>query len=508
MPYDATMARARLARGRREGGMEVHGEVRDDDDGRARGGRALAHRAEEARVALGLLRGEAARRVLEEHEHPHAGLVGQGLGTTARHRGIVEAGPGQIQRIRHVGEVGKQLLDTVGAGDDGGQLESGSLRDVQGEGDLATGRTQHADAARLRPRGEAGTEGGHLDQLVEGADAHHARRAPALRAPALHHDDGLAESGGSSRGGHEALRLPELLEEADDHAHVVVVDEVVDVLGRGGCRLVARRDEVAEADVAAGIQEGDADGAALHHRGHAAPRGVVGDGGAPGGGAAREVDEAETVRPTHGQVVCPCNGGELGLGAHSVGSRLAETAREDRCAARAALRRCAHGFHYRGLGHRDEDEVDGLADGVEGRISPPAEELGPARRDEVHGAWIVEALQGEPRVEPGPHLLGGADDGDGGWAQQPGHAHGSTSLAAHAALMGRSEMEAESGEPRIARRFRLVPPLQEDLETVGRRSDEPGQELVERGGIGVLDDVELHSFSTPSRAGCVKPSRG
>jgi hypothetical protein len=24
----------------------------------------------------------------------------------------------------------------------------------------------------------------------------------------------------------------------------------------------------------------------------------------------------------------------------------------------------------------------------------------------------------------------------------------------------------------------------------------------------VLDDVELHSFSTPSRAGCVKPSRG
>src|SRR5262249_3282924 len=69
------------------------------------------------------------------------------------------------------------LLDTLGAGDDGRKLESGGLRDVEGEGDLATRRTQHADAARLRPRGEAGTEGGHLDPLVEGADAHHARRS-------------------------------------------------------------------------------------------------------------------------------------------------------------------------------------------------------------------------------------------------------------------------------------------------------------------------------------------
>src|SRR5262252_8572006 len=92
----------------------------------------------------------------------------------------------------------------------------------------------------------------------------------------------------------------------------------------------------------------------------------------------------------------------------------------------------------RRLGHRDEHEIDGLADGVEARKGSPAEELGPARRDEVHGAGIAEALQREPRVEPGADLLGGADDGDGRRAQQPGHAHRSTSLGSRASLMRRS----------------------------------------------------------------------
>src|SRR5262245_66442012 len=54
-----------------------------------------------------------------------------------------------------------------------------------------------------------------------------------------------------------------------------------------------------------------------------------------GGGAAREVDEAEAVRPAHGEVVRPRDGHELRLGAHALGSRLAEAAREDSRAAHA-----------------------------------------------------------------------------------------------------------------------------------------------------------------------------
>ena len=239
--------------------------------------------------------------------------------------GSYEAGPGQVERVADVGEIGKERLEPWRAVADGRQLETRGVGDVERQGDLAPRRAQHGHPSRARPHGEPGAERGHLDQLVERAHPDHARRAEggiadlvaarhgagmrhhrlasALGAPALHHDDGLAEDGRPSRGSHEALGMAELLEESDDDPHVVVVHQVVDVVGRGGGRLVARRDEVAQADVAAGIQERDADGAALHDGRHPALRDVVRHRRAPRGGAARKVEEAEAIRPAHRHAV-------------------------------------------------------------------------------------------------------------------------------------------------------------------------------------------------------------
>jgi hypothetical protein len=206
--------------------------------------------------------------------------------------------------------------------------------------------------------------------------------------------------------------MAELLEEPDDHPHVVVVDQVVDVVGGGGGRLVARGDEVAQADVAAGIQERDADGAALDNRRHASGREVIGDGRAPPGGAAREVDEAETVRPAHRHAVGAGDGDELTLGPHAVRARFCEAARENHRSSRALESRGANRVYHRGLRHGDEHRVDGVGDGVEGRIRPPAEELSATGGDEVHHARVANPLESEPGIESGADLVGGAHDRD------------------------------------------------------------------------------------------------
>ena len=87
--------------------MEIHGEIRDDHERGVRGGRALAHGAHEARVPLGLLGCQPARGVLQQDQHADAGLGRQGLRALPRDGGIVEAGPGQVERVADVGEIGE-----------------------------------------------------------------------------------------------------------------------------------------------------------------------------------------------------------------------------------------------------------------------------------------------------------------------------------------------------------------------------------------------------------------
>ena len=246
--------------------------------------------------------------------------------------------------------------------------------------------------------------------------------------------------------------MAELLEEPDDHPHVVVVDQVVDVVGGGGGRLVARGDEVAQADVPSRIQERDADGAALHHRRHASGREMIRDGSAPRGGAAGEVDEAEAVRPAHRHAVGTGDGGELALGAHAVRARFPEAAREHHRASRAFESGRANRIHHRGLRHGDEHRVDGIGNRVEGRIRPPAEELGPAGRDEVNHACVADPLEGEPGIESGADLVGSTHDGDRCRAEEPGDAHWSENLGSRFSRKARGP-SAASGCAKTSRQI-------------------------------------------------------
>ena len=70
----------------------------------------------------------------------------------------------------------------------------------------------------------------------------------ALAAPDLQHHDRLAERGGAVERGDEALRLSDRLDKAADHRGARVLDQIFEVIGRGEHRLVARRDDVAEAE--------------------------------------------------------------------------------------------------------------------------------------------------------------------------------------------------------------------------------------------------------------------
>ena len=236
--------------------------------------------------------------------------------------------------------------------------------------------------------------------------------------------------------------MAELLEESDDDPHVVVVHEVVDVVGRRGGRLVARRDEVAQPDLSAGIQERDADGAALHDGRHPTLRDVVRHRRAPCGGAARKVEEAQAIRPAHRHAVRLGYGRELDLGAHAILTRFAEAAREDDGAARTFEGRGAHGGDHRGLRHGDEHRVDGIAYRVERGVRPPAEEFGPAGRDEVDASRVADALERQPGVEAGADPVGGADYRDRPGAQQPGEAHRSVNVGSRFSVNARGPSAA------------------------------------------------------------------
>ncbi len=99
------------------------------------------------------------------------------------------------------------------------------------------------------------------------------------------------------------MRLPELLQKDHDRAHARIGDKGLHIIGGCRHRLVAGRDEMAEAEPSRAVEERNADRAALHHSAHASGRQLGRQRSPEQRGLTREVEQAQAIRPADGKAV-------------------------------------------------------------------------------------------------------------------------------------------------------------------------------------------------------------
>jgi hypothetical protein len=238
------------------------------------------------------------------------------------------------------------------------------------------------------------------------------------RAPALQDDHGLAERTGAPACGDEQLGLAQLLEEHEDRRHRRFVDERRHIVGDRGDGLVARGDQVAQSEAARGVENGNADRAALHDRGDAADGKLGRQRRAEQRRAIGKIEKAEAIGPAHRHVVRGRQRRKLALQQGAMLARFRKAVRQHREPARALGGGLACYAEHLVRLNGDERRIEFARHLQQRAMAEATKYPGAARVDEVDAARKSDGLECAKGVETRADLLGGADDGDRPGAQQ------------------------------------------------------------------------------------------
>ena len=229
-------------------------------------------RRQQPRIAARLLGAQSAWRILQQHDEADVRLIGKRFDAAASDCRIVQAGPGEIERIGDVRLRREQPRQRLLGLSDRRKGKVGALRGVERKGDFASRQAdhrhpcgfeamrqrrechrgldqfierEHLDRARGEERGIAGFEAAG-DGTGVGGDG----LSTPGRAPTLQDDHRLAERTRGPACGDEQLGLAQLLEEHEDRRHRRFVDERRHIVGDRGDGLVAGGDQVTQSEAA------------------------------------------------------------------------------------------------------------------------------------------------------------------------------------------------------------------------------------------------------------------
>ena len=198
-----------------------------------------------------------------------------------------------------------------------------------------------------------------------------------------------------------------------------IVDQVFQEVGGIEHRLVAGRDEVAEAEAAQIGQETDAQPAALRHDADIAGELVgLADFLKVGRVALDWVEDAHAVGAAQRDPGIAANAGDVVLQRPPLVAALGEAAVIDHGAAYAALGRRDKRIEDQPVPEAEHRDIGRLRRLGDARIALPAEHTVVVRIDRVDGAGEADPAQRDDQPPPDRRLLRRAEDGNRTWPEQ------------------------------------------------------------------------------------------
>ena len=217
------------------------------------------------------------------------------------------------------------------------------------------------------------------------------------------------------RHGEKPSRLAELLDDHCDHARVAILDEIVDIILDAARRLVAGRNRIGDAKVAACKRDRE-------HRGHRSGLRYEANSGARAESIARqfdegqrhavdEIDEAKAVRPFDRHARFRRDPRELLLFREPLRAGFGKARGKDDRGARLAAGESTHRVQNARLRDREHGRVDAFGQVIDRSDAAAAADFGPLRVDEVNGALKAGPVEiGQHRRAERPRFFRGADD--------------------------------------------------------------------------------------------------
>ncbi len=253
-----------------------------------------------------------------------------------------------------------------------------------------------------------------FDRTGERAGMRHGGAAALLRLAELDRNDRLAGGAGVEGCGLELVEVRDRLDVDDDDFQFRLIGKERDVIGNAQAGFIAAGDQIFGVHAALferGVHEQHHTAALSDQRHRPLPQGqrpVFRERHETRLGA----DVAHAVRAGDGE---PGLGDHVGQFAPKFGGilieGLAETRREDRCAARSRGGAAAQQFRHTRRRHQDDEVVRRLRQRLEVRVASFVENLGPARIDQISGFRKVIAFEIAPHPRrPASRAIARADE--------------------------------------------------------------------------------------------------